>query len=99
MFFYRSERGECLLLVCQNVTEARQTLLEVDNRLVGILHRTELDPWVNVLVNAELEHLGNLLGAANGRACKSATSQDEREGADGDGLLGSANLDEGAVEC
>lgn len=95
---YKGNKRVSLLLVGQHVAETRQTGLEVDNGLVGVLHGAQLDPRLDVLVDAKLEHVGNLLGATDGGTGEAAAAGDEGEDADGDGLLGSTNLNHGAVE-
>jgi hypothetical protein len=50
--------------------------------LVGLLHAALLDPWLDLLVRSELQHLSNLSRWANCRAADLDAGCDECESVD-----------------
>jgi hypothetical protein len=69
-----------MLLVDQDVAVACLASLQVLDHLVGIFQRPFLDPWLDLLISREFEHLLDLTGRANGAAAKLDAVRDEREG-------------------
>lgn len=87
------------LLVHQNVTETGRASIHVLNGLVGLLHRTLLDPRVYLLVSSELQHLTDLIGATDEGSTKLDTLHDQREGGDLQStILRGTELDESSTE-
>jgi hypothetical protein len=62
-----------MLLVDQDVAVACLASLQVLDHLVGIFQRPFLDPWLDLLISREFEHLLDLTGRAD-------AVRDEREG-------------------
>jgi len=67
--------GKCLVLKHKPVPG--NTLLEVDDGVVGIGHGPLVDPRVNLLVGSELQHLSDLSGRADEGATDLDLLQDE----------------------
>ena len=48
-------------LVLENVPVPRQALLEINNHLVGLAHRPDLDPRLEVGLLGQLQHVADVL--------------------------------------
>jgi hypothetical protein len=94
-----SKQKQRTILVLKDKSVTRHALLEVDDGLVGILHLTDLDPWLDRLIGSKLKHLLDLLGGTDERATNLDAVGDESEGIDGREVatVGSTNLDESAA--
>lgn len=88
-----------LLVVAKDVTVTSLASLHIDNGGVRILHRTLLNPGVDLLVGGQLEHLVDLLRAANSATTDLNTVDDEGEGVDVGELttVGGTDLDKSAL--
>jgi len=88
-----------LLVVAKDVTVTSLASLHIDNGGVRILHGTLLNPGVDLLVGGQLEHLVDLLRAANSATTDLDTVDDEGEGVDVGELttVRSTDLDESAL--
>lgn len=54
-----------MLLVNQDISVPRLSSIHIHNRLVGILHRSLLDPRVDIILRRKLQHLTNILGTSD----------------------------------
>jgi hypothetical protein len=69
----------CVLLVDKDVTVSCLTSLQVHDYLIGIIQRPLLDPWLDILISCEFEHLLNLARRADSAAAKLDAVRNERE--------------------
>ena len=86
-------------LVLEDIPVPSLSSLHIHNRRVSVLHRPLLDPWLNLLLSRQLQHLLNLPGSTNSRASNLESTHQEGKGVDRRKLatVRSTNLDEGAV--
>jgi len=89
-----------LVLVDENVPVTSLSIGHVDNSLVGFLHRSLLDPRLDLLVGRELEHLINLSWRANGTATKLDAIGNKSESVDGRKVatIWGTDLDKGTLD-
>src|SRR5271155_1546804 len=55
-----------ILLIDKTVSVPRFPILHINDSLIHFLHRTSLNPSVNLLFCRQLEHLTDILGTSNG---------------------------------
>lgn len=88
-----------LLLVRENIAVTSITIVHIHNGLVGILHRALLNPRLDTLSSSQLQHLPNLIRAADQRTAELEALHDEHEGRDlKSAILGGTELNEGTVD-
>lgn len=89
-----------LLLVDKNISVAGLASLHVNDGLVGLLHGALLDPRLDLVIDAELEHILNLGGRADGAATELDATTDQSEGVDGREVstVGGTDLNEGTLD-
>lgn len=72
-----------VLLVHQNITIPRLARFKVDNDLVGLLQRSLLHPWLDLLVRGKLKHLFDLMWSADSAAANLDSTSNQSESVHG----------------
>lgn len=86
-------------LVLENVPVPGQALLEINNNLVGLAHRPNLDPSLEVGLLSQLQHVADVLPGADQRTSNLEVLEDQTHGAEaGERVVGRTELDECAVD-
>ena len=86
-------------LVLKNVPVPRQALLEINNHLVGLAHRPDLNPRLKVGLLGQLQHITDVLPGPDQGTCDLEVLEDQTHRAEaGERIIGSTELDECAVD-
>ena len=86
-------------LVDEDVSTTRRTCLEIEYGLIGLAHRADFDPRLDLFIGRQLEHSLLVAGAAYTRACDSFATKDQAKRVDGNLCLRSSDLDQSSVGC
>jgi hypothetical protein len=72
-----------VLLIDQHVSVSSLASVQVDDCPVGILQWDLLDPWLDIPLNGQIQHVLDILGRANGAAADLDAIANDGEGVDG----------------
>jgi hypothetical protein len=87
-----------MLFVNQDKSVSWYSLLELNQGLVDLSHRPEVNPGLNTLLICQLNHISDLLGGSDQRSSDLQSTSDQGESADSRKLiLRGADLDEDPV--